>query len=259
MLADERLAELLAYIREKRAARYTQISKDLHVSQSTVRRDAAMLEQQGYIERIYGGVRLSGATLDKMPLPLRIQSNPDAKDVIAREAVSLLHDGMMVFLFGSSTVMRMVPHMHRLKNLRVVTNSVIICEQLLGMGIETFLTGGKMRLSDHDFAGVHAEQALNAFRFDASFFAPTAITQDGDITVYTDEHIGLFRRMTERSAHVYILCNAAKIGREEVFTVGHVRDVDRVISDQPLPEHWQAIGYRGGRHDADSTETNDEV
>ena len=69
MLADERLSELLQYIREKRVARYTQIASDLHVSQSTVRRDAAILETQGYVDRIYGGVRLSGARSPVKPLP----------------------------------------------------------------------------------------------------------------------------------------------------------------------------------------------
>lgn len=238
MLADERLAELLAYIQAKRAARYTQIAKDLHVSQSTVRRDAAMLEQQGYIERIYGGVRLSGASLDKMPLPMRIQSNPDEKDEIARRAIALLHDGMSVFLFSSSTVMRMVPHMGRFKKLRVLTNSAIICEQLTKMGVETYCTGGRLGLSDHIYGGIYAEAALRQFRPEASFFAPTAISSDGEITVYTDEHIGMMRLMMERSGRVYVLCDSGKLNRTEFYSIGHVRDVEAVICDKPLPDSW---------------------
>ena len=236
MLADERLAELLQYIREKRAARYTQLARDLHVSQSTVRRDAAILETQGYIDRIYGGVRLSGASIVSMPLPVRIRSNPDAKDEIARRAVQTLHDGMSVFLFSSSTVMRMIPHMSRFKKLRVLTNSTIICEQLTEMDVETYCTGGRLRLSDHVFVGAHAERTLRSFCPDASFFSPNAISEGGDITVFSEENVSFIRLMMERSRKMYILCDSSKLNRSEFFSVGHVSQADAVFCDQPLPE-----------------------
>ena len=236
MLADERLAELLQYIREKRAARYTQIARDLHVSQSTVRRDAAVLETQGYIDRIYGGVRLSSASIVSMPLPVRIRSNPDAKDDIARQAAAMLHDGMAVFLFSSSTVMRMIPHMGHLKKLRVLTNSTIICEQLTEMGIETYCTGGRLRLSDHVFVGAHAERTLRSFCPDASFFSPNAISETGDISVFSEENVSFIRLMMERSRKMYILCDHTKLNRSEFFSVGHVSEADAVFCDQPLPE-----------------------
>ena len=236
MLADERLAGLLQYIRDKRAARYTQIARDLHVSQSTVRRDAAILESQGYIDRIYGGVRLSSANIVNMPLPVRIRSNPDAKDDIARQAAAMLHDGMSVFLFSSSTVMRMIPHMGRLKKLRVLTNSTIICEQLTEMGIETYCTGGRLRLSDHVFVGAHAERTLRSFCPDASFFSPNAISETGDISVFSEENVSFIRLMMERSRKMYILCDHTKLNRSEFFSVGHVSQADAVFCDQPLPE-----------------------
>lgn len=236
MLADERLSELLQYIREKRAARYTQIARDLHVSQSTVRRDAAVLETQGYIDRIYGGVRLSSASIVSMPLPVRIRSNPDAKDDIARQAAAMLHDGMAVFLFSSSTVMRMIPHMGHLKKLRVLTNSTIICEQLTEMGIETYCTGGRLRLSDHVFVGAHAERTLRSFCPDASFFSPNAISETGDISVFSEENVSFIRLMMERSRKMYILCDHTKLNRSEFFSVGHVSEADAVFCDQPLPE-----------------------
>ena len=242
MLADERLSELLQYIREKRVARYTQIASDLHVSQSTVRRDAAILETQGYVDRIYGGVRLSGASIITMPLPVRIQSNSDAKDEIARQAAAMLHDDMSVFLFSSSTVMRMGPHMSHLKKLRVLTNSTIICEQLTEMGIETYCTGGRLRLTDHVFVGAHAERTLRSFRPDASFFSPNAISEDGDITVFSEENVSFIRLMMERSRKMYILCDSTKLNRSEFFSVGTVSDADAVFCDQALPESM----YRSG-------------
>jgi len=236
MLMDERLNELLSYMHRVRAARYTQIAKDLHISQSTARRDAAVLEEQGHVEKVYGGIMLSSSNINTMPMSVRIDSHAQAKAVIGRKAAKTVQDKMSIFLYGSSTVMHMVPYLANLNRLRVLTNSTEICEKLTEAGCEAYCTGGSLRMTDKVFVGPYADESLKSFRFDASFFSPSAISLDGDVTIYRSESQSFLRIMLQKSRKRYMLCDSSKLGQSEFFSVCNVEDLDDVFCEKDLPE-----------------------
>ena len=56
MLAQERRNQLLELVRARGFASLPELAKALAVSESTVRRDIELLEEQGSASRIHGGV-----------------------------------------------------------------------------------------------------------------------------------------------------------------------------------------------------------
>jgi DeoR/GlpR family transcriptional regulator of sugar metabolism len=55
MLPAERRERIVAALADQRVVRVPTLSEDLGVSEITIRRDLLMLEQEGSLERTYGG------------------------------------------------------------------------------------------------------------------------------------------------------------------------------------------------------------
>ena len=55
MLPAERRARIVSALKDQRAVRVPALSEDLGVSEITIRRDLLLLEQEGVLDRTYGG------------------------------------------------------------------------------------------------------------------------------------------------------------------------------------------------------------
>ena len=129
MLQIERQEQILELLAATPALRIGEIAKRLYISEATVRRDLAAMEQKGLVERVYGGVTLKK---EDMPLDFRHREHGDAKEEIALRAVQLIKEGQTVFLDSSSTAQHILPHLTRFRNLTVITNSHQAVEELAG-------------------------------------------------------------------------------------------------------------------------------
>ena len=58
MLPAERRARIVSALKDQRAVRVPALSEDLGVSEITIRRDLLLLEQEGVLDRTYGGAVL---------------------------------------------------------------------------------------------------------------------------------------------------------------------------------------------------------
>lgn len=243
MMMDERLLKMIDYMRNVNAARYTKIAKDLNISQSTARRDALILERHGLVTRIYGGIMMSGANVNIMPISIRQDSHIEEKTIICKQASMLVHDRMSLFLYGSSTIMHMIPHLVHLKKLRVLTNSPELCEKLTDAGMEVYCTGGRLRMTDKIYVGSYSEEIMSRFHPDISFFSPSALSLDGDLTVHRIESQSFLKLMIRKSQKCYALCDSSKIGQTEFFSVCNAADIDGIFCEKELPkEIAQMIG-----------------
>ena len=243
MMMDERLLKMIEYMRSVNAARYTKIAKDLNISQSTARRDALILEKHGLVTKIYGGIMMSGSNVNIMPVSLRQDSHIEAKTIICKQAASLVQDRMSLFLYGSSTIMHIVPYLTHLKKLRILTNSAELCEQLTDAGMEVYCTGGRLRMTDKVYVGSYSEEIMSQFHPDISFFSPSALSLDGDLTSHRSESQSFLKLMIRKSKKCYALCDSSKVRQTEFFSICNAADIDGVFCEQELPaELTQIIG-----------------
>ena len=99
------------------------------VSIETVRRDLNILEQEGFIQKVYGGARLVENT--SIPATIedwdtRLKKNELFKKSIAERVATLIPDGCTVFLDTGTSVFEVLPLLQEKKNLTVLTNSLRI-------------------------------------------------------------------------------------------------------------------------------------
>ncbi|MBO4837060.1 MAG: DeoR/GlpR transcriptional regulator, partial [Clostridia bacterium] len=215
--------------------------KELHISLSTARRDAEKLVQQGYAEKTYGGIMLAGEGINTLPIDARITTNVEAKRQAAYSACRAIHDNMSLLLYSSSTVLQLLPYLSRYKGLRILTNSMAICEKLTEMQVETYCTGGQLRLTDKVFVGQLSEDVLSRFHPQCFFFSPTGISSTGDITTYREESQRFIRTAMLKSEKTYCICDSSKLNHSEFFSVCSVKDLNGIFCEKQLPEEIASL------------------
>lgn len=181
----------------------------LDVSEMTIRRDLAELEEQGAARRIRGGATAIGpaAFSERRNVASR------AKTRIATKLSPLVPTSGVIALDASSTVMRLTAALDGARNLTVLTNSPDTFEALQGRaGITAELTGGHRDPRTGSLVGPLASRS--ASQLVSSLFITSAAAVDptsGTLEATLDE-AEVKRAIALRAGRVILAVDASKLG-----------------------------------------------
>ncbi len=203
----------------------------LFVSEPTVRRDIITLKEQDLLTCKNGIVSLKTSSPDKrIPLFIRDMEHNDEKKEIAIKAASLIKDGNVIMMDGSTTVYCLIPHLAQFKNLFVITSGAKTALALASMGIRTLCTGGELTTDTLSYVGTEAEHTLNNYNADIAFISCRGISEDGRATDASILENTIRKIMLKNSKKGYILCDKSKFGKTLLNTICNVKNVTGVIS-----------------------------
>jgi len=232
----ERKREILRLAEENGYVKVDYLARRLHISESSIRRDLLSLEAEGEIRRTYGGAEPAKGGSRLIPYDLRAHQNEAQKRTVASLAASLVSDGDVVFLDGSSTAFYLVDHLARLHGLTVVTNGLSAALALSGTQVRLLSTGGRPNPDNPSaLVGSYAERLISEMHADVVFFSAQSLSLDGEITDCFEEEIALRRLMCRRASRRVFLCDGSKLGKTSPFSLSDVGDVDVVVCDLPAP------------------------
>ena len=222
------------------------LCRELETSESSIRRDLDILEQEKLLRRVYGGA-VSLQTTPARAFDYDVESTRlrDEKMRIARAAAALIEDGQTVILDGGSTVASVARELSS-RSLHIVTNSLPIAESLESLrNIELTLTGGYLDPRLRVMLGPFCEQMLGAIHADALIMGIGSITASGFSNNNTLV-VGSEQKMIEVAAKIIIVADHTKFGRGGMIPVAPLSAADVVISDSALaPEHVKMLQTNG--------------
>ena len=212
-----------------------EISDALGVSDMTVRRDLEELASLGEIERVHGGARSAQARTHSMLRREYTHSEKRTKHAeeklqIAGKAVTLIEEGMTVFLGPGTTIEQMASTLPSFR-LRIITNSLSVFNILENReDCELCLVGGMYRRRTAAFVGPVAEGALKTIGVDAAFISSNGILGDDISTSNMDE--GHIQQLAFGKADTrYLVADSSKVGKRDFYTFYHLTDVDAVVTE----------------------------
>ena len=102
MFVSERLEKILNLINEQGKVEVNKLSKYFKVSKDLIRKDLSKLEEQGLLERTYGGAIKKRQLSKTITIASRISENIEDKEIIAKKALKELEENQIIFLDISS-------------------------------------------------------------------------------------------------------------------------------------------------------------
>ena len=242
MMVSQRHRQLLAALEEKPDITVKELAQVLRVSEPTVRRDLTELAGQGILTKVYGGAVLNRGAADReIPFFFRNQEKSAVKTRMGARASERARDGMVVFLDGSTSAFHLVPYLAKKKDLIVVTSGAKTAVALAEANIPTFCTGGQMLIHSFSYVGEQAENCIRSFNADICFFSCHGLTDRGYMTDLSVEEANLRKVMFRFSKKRILLCDSSKFGKTCFYNIGHIRDIDGVISEKELPEELRKL------------------
>lgn len=211
------------------------LAERLDVSEETIRRHLRVMEDQGLVTKVHGGVHLKNSG-DEQPLNVRMTENAEAKRVIAAEVARLVRNGDRLFLDVGSTTAFIAMALQRHHDLFVVTNSLVVAGHLATRnGNRVFLAGGELRPHDGGSFGAEARDFIRRFAFDHAILSIAAINDIHGFMLQDLQEAELSRAAIGQAANRIIVADGAKFGRSAPIIVDVPSRFDMVVTDRPPP------------------------
>ena len=235
MSTELRHKQILDILNNNGSVSVRALTKELFVSEATVRRDLTELEKKGALKRTFGGATPVIDTTRQVPLFIRESMDSAAKNEICRQAASLIKDGDTIFIDGSSTAQYLVKYIAHLKDIIVVTYSIKTAELMCRSHIKTYCTGGLIMENSLVCIGNDVLEFANKINLDICFMSCKGISLDGELTDTSEEETVIRRAFLKKSKKRVFLMTGNKFGNTYFHTLCNSRDIDHIFSDITVP------------------------
>ncbi len=225
---------VLEYISRKKSATVVEIASVHFLSESTVRRLLAEMEQNGLVHRFHGGAVIAGDQQDGRMIAMREVQKIQEKAAIGKEAASLVKDGMTLLMLGGTTVMAMCPYLKG-KGITVITTSIpVVNDLLLEENMKLILLGGVVNPTELEVRGSMTAEGLSRLRADILFLGATNIHPLHGMMTDDPEAVATYRGCMAASDQKILLVDSTKFKTGGVTVVAGLNELDVIITDERL-------------------------
>lgn len=229
---ESRRTQLLERLSEQGSVSVTELVDQFGVSEVTIRRDLAMLEQGGLCRRVRGGALQPQGRSYEPPFALRRTFHEAEKDAIAEAALLSVTDGDSIALDVGSTTLALARRLTARDNLTVITPSLSVAGTLADHPrVRVLVTGGLLRPSESSLVGHLAERAFTDFHVDRLFLGVGGIHPEHGMTEFNIEDTLVKQAMLQTAKETIVLADSSKLDRIVFATVAPVTRADRVVTD----------------------------
>jgi len=223
-IVNHRRIDIMKAIEENSSITVEELVKRFNVSPVTVRRDLEYWENQGAVQRNYGGASLIQAF---------VEDNDYAKTrfmkAIAKRAALYIEDGDVIFINSSKTAIMVMDYIKD-KKVTIITNHIKAYSEL-DEGITLIYTGGEVKYPRNSMTGDFTLSALNNITANKCFIGCSGLKEEGVSTGIMKEMLVNQTMLNKTAGQKFILCDHTKVGLDYNFHYGDYKEIDYLITD----------------------------
>ncbi len=208
-----------------------ELSAILDISESTLRKQLAVMQKNGLLIRTYGGVMSVNRVPDET-FESKLRKNVSEKRRIAEKARSLIPNGASVALGSGTTVYDLCMLMDDLSRAVIYSNSMQAADYLSRIsGLEVHISGGIIRSLTGSIIGNEAVEYFRGLKqVDYAFIGCDAIDNGGEVMSDNLSVATAEKQILLSAKHRYILCDSSKIGQSAVAHITTLKNCDGLIT-----------------------------
>jgi DeoR/GlpR family transcriptional regulator of sugar metabolism len=237
MLAQERKRLILEILSKSKSVVIEELSKQMEVSEMTIRRDLLALEQAGLLTRTHGGAVNAPAHFLLQPsFGDKEEINHQEKKAIGVAAAHLVKDGDTIGLGCGTTCFQVAKNMDPALRNTVVTNAVNIAMELSNrLNTQLIVTGGLLLPQSFALADPFAEDIFKRIHMDKFFLGATGVSLDVGITTQMLQEASLYRAMAGASQEIIVVADYSKFNLVTLAPILEMNCVTRLVTDLKTP------------------------
>ncbi len=230
---SDRQRTILKLLSEQGHLTVTKLSRELGVSEVTIRADLNELEGQGLLNRSRGGAELAVHQSIVERQELRV----DEKNRIARKAAELVRDGDRIMIEAGTTTALVVRYLLGKRDVQIVTNSTLVFAYArLNPALQIIMTGGEFRRETESMVGPVALRTIAGLNVRLAFVGTDGFSLERGMTTHLVEGGEIVKAMRERADETWLLADSSKHGKSGFVTVLSLSEIDGIITDSELAD-----------------------
>lgn len=247
VLSEERKIEILNELKRMGQVKVIDLAEKFQVSTETIRRDLDILEEKGFLKRVYGGAIKKSYQAVEPPFIQRKSVNLEAKMKIGKKAAELISDGDIIVIDVGTTTLELARAIKNKENITILTNSLPVAHVLTDalnrhqFTGEVLLLGGIVNPKQQSISGRLAEKMLEQFHIDKAFISAGGVSLHHGVSDYDLHETLVTQTMIQVSKETILLADYSKFGVNSFCKVCPLEDLDVIVCDYPLPEEWGHI------------------
>lgn len=224
----EKTSELLAL---KGFMSLAELGQSLTVSESTIRRDLEILEEQGVIRRTHGGaVYVKDTNNSHLAFADRQTAMAQAKAAIGRAVAAMIPPEQAVIINGGTTCFEVAKALAGMR-LNVITNSVPIAALLSAdLATEVTLIGGYVYPRTGVALGAMAEGQLDSLRATQLIFGCAGVCEEGAFNA-NQMMVEVEKKMMGIADEAILVADHTKFGKRSVVKLCELDQLDVIVTD----------------------------
>lgn len=236
MIPEQRREQILRQLRKHQVLSVHQLMDMFECSHMTVRRDIALLEQQGRAYSVTGGVRIASQVHSEPSHDSKAVVELPQKQAMARLAAGLLHPDMTVYLDAGTTTLEIVPHITALTGMTVITNDFGIVQALADANhVDVIHTGGLLDHPNISSVGGLAAATLRQLATDIAFISTSSWDLQRGTTTPSALKVEVKQAAMQSASRSVLIATSSKYGTFGMYKVAALEQFDTLISDDALP------------------------
>lgn len=234
MLSEERFAEILKILEEKKTVTVSELTAALDTSESTIRRDLNALHEMGRLKKVHGGATLLDRSFTAFEEDVSTKSAlyVEQKERIARYAASTVNDEDFVYIDAGTTTEKMIEFLPATRA-TFVTNGIVHAKKLIQRGMRAFIIGGQLKLSTEAVIGAQAVNNLKKYNFTKCFVGTNGISVEAGFSTPDIEEALIKTEAIARSFVSYVLADSSKFGMVSSVTYADLSQACIVTDSVP--------------------------
>jgi DeoR family fructose operon transcriptional repressor len=237
MQAEERQHKIDAYLQKVEFASLEELARQVDASPSTVRRDLAVLEATGTVQRTHGGARVINPRSDEFTFSSRDTHQLAEKEAIGKACAELIKPNQSVIIDAGTTAYHVARHLEN-KSPQIITNSLPVANLFAAANrIEVVISGGVIYPRLGVLVGPLAVEAFSKIHADVAIMSAGGISLEG----ITNSHgllIDIQRAMIEAAQKVIFCLDHTKLGRQSVSPMSDLDCIDTIVTDSAAPSDF---------------------
>ncbi|ADH98451.1 DeoR/GlpR family DNA-binding transcription regulator [Salisediminibacterium selenitireducens] len=229
MLTFERQQLILDHLEEQGVAKLHELVDVTGASESTIRRDLTVLENERKLKRIHGGASRIQSKMNEPTFVEKQTRFTEEKRSIGQKAATFIQDGDCVYLDAGTTTQAMLPFITQ-ADVTIVTNSLNIIEQGVRLGLTIYVIGGYVKSGTNAFIGKGAVDALQSYRFDKAFIGTNGVDLEFGYSTPDPEEAQVKKMAMDQANEAFVLSDASKFGESAFARFAGLKDATLITS-----------------------------
>ena len=238
---NERQQRILRQVRQQGFVAIEALAQQFDVTSQTIRRDINELCGLSLLQRYHGGAGLP-SSVENLAYDTRQIIAFDEKQRIARCLAAEIPDHASLCINIGTTTEAVAKALLDHAGLRVITNNLNVANTLSGNpDFEVIVTGGVVRSRDRGIIGAAAIDSIKQFKVDFAVIGISGIDDDGTLLDFDYREVRVAQAILGIARRTYLVADHDKFGRNAMVRLGHLRDIDAIFTDRPVPEKMLSV------------------